>query len=521
MKGSLALALHAHLPFVRHPEHRRSLEETWLFEALTESYIPLLQMLRRLEADGVPGRITFSVTPTLGSMLRDSFLQERYREHLDRLAQLAELETHRTTLDRRTHPTALFYLERLQGIRSWYEQRQGDVLGEFRGLAQSGRVEIMASSATHAVLPLLRTDPGSLRAQITAGRDAFIEMFGESPRGFWLPECAWAGELDPLLAEAGVRWFITESHAVLRASAAPRHGLYAPIITPCGVAAFGRDSASARQVWSREEGYPGDPWYRDFYRDIGFDLDRDYLREFLPVEGRPGFTGIKYHRITGRGAEKQPYEREAALARAREHARHFIEARRVQFERLGGLMDHAVIACPYDAELFGHWWFEGPEFLEMVFRQAHASGIVMGTPGEYLDQWPRHQQAMPADSSWGEQGYWKVWLNEKNHWIAASLGFAGERMKTLAAKAVELDRLERGALAQAARELLLAQASDWPFIIRAGTSPDYAARRVRAHLLRFWKLCDQIEARRVDPAWLGRLERADNILPRLSSPNVS
>ncbi len=515
MRGSLALVLHAHLPFVRHPEHRQSLEELWLFEAITECYLPLLRILDAWDADSLNGRITLSLTPTLGAMLRDPLLQDRFRAHLERLIRLAEAEAHRTLFEKELQSVALFYLDRLQTISRFYDYIQRDVVGAFARLQQAGRVELIASAATHAVLPLLRTHPPSLRAQIRAGCDAHAEMFGVRPQGFWLPECAWAGGMDDFLAGAGIRWFIVESHGLLHATPRPRYGLFAPVLTKAGLAAFGRDSASARQVWSRDEGYPGDPWYREFYRDAGFDLDLDYLRDFLPIHGRRGFTGIKYHRITGGTGPKQVYDRRKALERAAEHARHFLECRSAQLDRLESLMDHAVVVCPYDAELFGHWWFEGPEFLDQFVRKAHAADVALVSPGDYLRTWPAHQAATPADSSWGEQGFWRVWLNEQNHWITGRLGFAQEHMSRLATRQLPPGSPADRALRQAARELLLAQASDWPFIIRTGTSPGYASRRVKTHLLRFWKLCNQIHAGHINESFLKQTEDLDNFLPNL------
>jgi 1,4-alpha-glucan branching enzyme len=173
------------------------------------------------------------------------------------------------------------------------------------------------------------------------------------------------------LQEANIRWFVTETHGS-SCPARPRYGVFAPVFTPNGVAAFGRDFESARQVWSKQQGYPGDFRYRDFYRDIGFDLDLDYVKPYLPAPGVRGFTGIKYHRITGMAGEKQVYDRAAALRAAEEHASHFLRARVEQFGKLGAIMDQPpIVLSPYDAELFGHWWYEGPEFLNLFMRKAY------------------------------------------------------------------------------------------------------------------------------------------------------
>src|SRR6266850_2023341 len=405
MQGYLSLILHAHLPFVRHPEHEKFLEENWLFEAVTESYVPLLQVLERWERDGLHARLTLTLTPTLCSMLRDPLLQSRYVRHLTELIELAEKETHRTHWDKPFNELAQFYHRRFREIRDTYFAHGGNLVNAFKKFQDLGRLEIITSAATHALLPLLANHPPSIRAQILTARDHYRGCFGRDPRGIWLPECAYVDGVEQVLQEANIRWFITDTHGVLHAHPRPRYGVFAPIFTPNGIAAFGRDLDSAKQVWSKHEGYPGDAHYRDFYRDIGFDLDFDYVKNYLPANGTRGFTGIKYFRITGNSDEKLPYERAPALQTAANHAQHFLEARIGQVRHLAGILDRPpLVLSPYDAELFGHWWYEGPEFLDYFVRKTiyDQNVIELTTPWEYLQKNPTQQVATPSASSWGE-----------------------------------------------------------------------------------------------------------------------
>jgi len=519
MEGYLSLVLHAHLPFVRHPEHAKFLEENWLFEAITETYVPLLQVMEGWARDGMDTPLTLTLTPTLCAMLLDPLLQERYQRHLDGLLDLAEKEIHRTHWEKPFRELALFYHQRFAAIRAAYLAFGGDLLGAFRKLQDLGRLEIITSAATHALLPLLANDRASLRAQVLVARDHYRSCFGRDPRGIWLPECAYVEGVEEVLQEAGIRWFITDAHGILHARPRPRYAMYAPILTPNGLAVFGRDLDSAKQVWSRNEGYPGDSRYRDFYRDIGFDLDFDYLKPYLPAAGQRGFTGIKYYRVTGGAAGKEPYDRPAAVQAAAEHAGHFLAARLEQIQKLGGILDRPpLLLSPYDAELFGHWWYEGPEFLDFFVRKACYDQKVFAliTPEEYLRRHPTNQVATPAASSWGEDGYWRVWLNEKTEWIYAHLEVAQERMTELARRFPQPDALQLRALKQGARELLLAQASDWPFILRTETSPDYARKRVKDHLVRFTRIYEQLVSARIDEPWLKEIEGRDNIFPEVN-----
>jgi 1,4-alpha-glucan branching enzyme len=513
-----ALVLHAHLPFVRHPEHERFLEESWLYEAITECYLPLLELLAVWERDRLPVTLTLSLSPTLCAMLQDPLLQTRYERHLSGLIELAEKELFRTHWDPGLRPLAELYHRRLGQTRETWHACECDLVAAFGRCQERRRLEIITCAATHGLLPLLADHPPSLWGQIRTACDHYRACFGADPKGIWLPECAYAAEVEPVLQAVNLRWFITDTHGLLQATPCPRYGVYAPVFTPRGLAGFGRDLESAKQVWSRHEGYPGDPRYRDFYRDLGFDLDFDYIRSGLPSPDHRGFTGIKYHRITGGAGAKAVYDRGAALAAATEHARHFLEARRQQAARLHGLMDRPpIIVAPYDAELFGHWWYEGPEFLDTLVRQALADPPALRflTPTEYLRRHPTNQVAQPCPSSWGEEGYWRVWLNPKNEWILPHLHVAQHRMTALARRFPTANGVVERALRQAARELLLAQASDWPFILQTGTCPDYARRRVTDHLVRFNTLFTQLTTEQIDQRWLQQIEQQDNLFPQL------
>ena len=518
MKGYLSIVLHAHLPYVRHPEHDRFLEESWLFEAITECYLPLIQEMDGWLKQGMKTRLTLTLTPTLCSMLTDELLQDRYTRYLQGLIQLAEKEILRTHWVREYRELAWYYHWKLSSLRDTYLSYGRNIVGAFRKFQEKGRLEIITCAATHALLPLLDHDP-SVRAQILSARDHYRSCFDCDPRGIWLPECAYIEGVEQHLQEANIRWFITDTHGVLHARPRPRYGVFAPLYTPGGIAAFGRDLDTAKQVWSKQEGYPGDPRYRDFYRDIGHDLEFEYVKPHLPAPEVRGFTGIKYHRVSGPTQNKQIYDREDATELAAEHAQHFLDTRIEQFQRLGGIMDRPpIVLAPYDAELFGHWWYEGPQFLDFFVRKAvyDQDTFELITPGDYLERHPTNQVATPSPSSWGEEGYFKLWLNEKNEWIYPHLHAAQGRLTALAKRYPTPSPLELRALNQAARELLLAQSSDWPFILRTGTSPDYARRRVKDRLLRFIALHEMLTDTRIDEQWLYGVEWKDNIFPGIN-----
>jgi 1,4-alpha-glucan branching enzyme len=519
--GYLALVLHAHLPFVRHPESDYVLEEEWLYEAITETYIPLLLVFDGLKRDGVDFKLTMSMTPPLVSMLRDPLLQERYLQHLNQLIELAEREVDHHEHSGHLRYLAEYYVREFSQVRDYWINCDGDLVKSFKAYLDTNNLEIITCGATHGYLPLMQMYPQAVWAQLQVACEHYAENFGRSPKGIWLPECAYYEGLERMLADAGLRYFLVDGHGILYARPRPRFGTYAPIFTETGVAAFGRDHESSQQVWSSEVGYPGAPEYREFYKDLGWEAEYDYIRPYIMPNGQRKNTGIKYHKITGRGlglSDKALYDPYWAREKAAEHAENFMFNRQKQVEHLRGMMGREpIVVSPYDAELFGHWWYEGPWFVDFLFRKVwfDQSAFSMTHLADYLRQHPTQQVCRPSQSSWGFKGFHEYWLNDTNSWIYPHLHKAAERMIELGNRE-PADDLEWRALNQAARELLLAQSSDWAFIMRTGTMVPYAVRRTRSHLQRLHKIYDDLAEGKVDSGWLEKVEAIDNIFPNIN-----
>lgn len=513
--GNLSLLLHAHLPFVRNLKPYISLEEKWLFEALTESYLPLLLSWEKLMAEGLNFKLNISLSPSLISMLIDPRLQERYGGYLRSLIELSEREMERTAGDPVFSELVQFYHRRLSHIEGAFNDTyQGDILKPIKKFHDLGFLEIITTCATHGYLPLILTEEAR-RVQVKVALELFYDVFGHIPAGFWLPECGYGPGIENILHVQGIKYFIVASHGMLNAFPRVRSAVYAPVKTANGMAVFGRDWETSHQVWSRTEGYPGDPVYREFYRDIGFDLDFSYLEPYL-TGGIRGDTGFKYYRITGKHHDKEPYNPQAARGKAREHAADFIRNREMQLAYWAGISpDNPVVVAPYDAELFGHWWFEGPVWLEEVLRLSAApdSKIRLTTFSEYLNYCPPRQEVALAPSSWGEGGYNRVWLNPVNDYLYPHIHRAEKAITTLAAKNFDISPVQERVLNQAARELLLAQSSDWPFMLTSQTMVDYARSRVDEHLSNFFKLFGDYHHNTIDEDYLRELEERNNIFP--------
>ena len=510
------LFLHAHMPYVRHLTDENALAEDWFYEAVTETYVPLLALAEGWRRDGVPARLTLSLSPPLLEMLRDDLLLDRYVKRLQRLLELAESEVRRTRGDERFYVTAEMNRARLADVLKRFETLyRRDLVAAFKAFQDCGLLELVTSCATHAFLPCF--DPSYRRAQIRLGAKCYESHFDRMPPGMWLPECGVAPGIDRLLADEGLSYFLVDSHAFALAQPAPVLGTYSPVVCPSGVFAFPRDPESSEQVWSAARGYPGDARYREFYRDIGHDLDDAAITPFLLPDGSRRSVGLKYHRVTGTDIaldEKQPYDRGHALEAANEHASHFVHALSARMEYVSNIAARpAVIVAPYDAELFGHWWFEGPEFLDLVVRKSareqHAYSLSTAT--DVMDSGMEFQVATPAASSWGANGYNETWLNGATEWIWPHLHRAARELARIARERAGADGLERRAINQLAREAALASSSDWPFMITMGTMAAYGQARVEAHVNRFNRLLADIESGTIDEIWLASIEACDNI----------
>jgi 1,4-alpha-glucan branching enzyme len=476
-------------------------------------------MLEARAERGARGRITVSLSPTLLAMLADPLLRSRLAERMGRLGELAQRDLERYRGRAPFGPLAEHYRDRFRVGLDQYERRYGrDVAGAFRAVEDAGVARLMTCGATHGFFPLMDLGAPSWRAQVGVAVREFERHVGRKPEGFWLPECGYAPGVEDVLAEFGIRWFAVDTHGVLDACPRPVPGTYAPLRTESGVLAFGRDAESSRQVWSSAEGYPGDAWYREYYRDQGFDLPLEEVRDFLPSGGTRTHLGLKYHRITDRRyPHREPYDPARASERAAAHAAHFVEGRAAQARAASDALGQpAVLLAPYDAELFGHWWYEGPEWLDRVLDLAAAREDLVATdPGTAAAALARVPEGRLHPCSWGAGGYAAVWLDPVNDWIHRHLLRAAERMQALARRGDRGEPLRGRALRQAGRELLLAQASDWAFIMKTGTLVPYAVRRTEAHLERFDALASEAEADAPDPVRIAAAEAADPIFPDL------
>lgn len=526
MSRNCSLILNAHVPWVRHPEVPQCLEEDWLHSAVLETHLPLLEMLFRLREENVPFHLTLNLSPTLLAMLQDRVLKRRTLAYLDRTLRLCREEAERGDVTGFGH-LAKMYEDRFYRLRSLFVERwQGDLVVAYTDLRDSGHLEITASAATHGLLPLLMRVPETVQAQVRAGVRQYVQCFKRMPRGFWLPECAYAPALSKLLRQEGIAWTLVEEHGLTTAPHADAHFPFTPGETAEGLVVFGRDQASSSEVWSADEGYPGDRRYRDFMRDIGLEAPEEFLQDYLGGSSQRQFTGLKYYRSELDEQGSKPYDPDLASQALEEHSVRFISSRGAQLAALEAEgIENPLVVCAFDADLFGHWWYEGTEFLERVFRKkADRGDFSWVNPTDYLsaNEGRDWQAAAPVSSSWGEGGYFATWTSDENNWVQNEILQRAERLTRFVQiyegnrkeipKAVSAHR--QRCIQLMTRELLLAQSSDWSFLMRNEPSRGYAESRARKHLDNFDRVWD-VTTKPDDVGILDEIEPENPIFPDL------
>ena len=518
-KNRLNFIFNAHLPFVRHPEYPKFLEEDWLYEAMNESYLPLLRMMYRLREQNIPFRLTFSLSPTLCAMLSDELLNSRFETYLDEHIELGDKEIERLSDDKATQQLAVHYRDEMLANKAFYtDECQKNILNAFNVLSNAGCLELITTTATHAYLPIYKDYPIAVNAQIETGVMEHNRNFDKMTDGFWLPECGFYPGLENLLRRHNISWVSLAAQALALSPDEPDRGSYCPVKCSNGLYCFVRDENLASLVWSAKEGYPVDPQYRDFYRDIGFDLPMDYIRPYVHEPEVRSFTGFKYCAVTGNTAEKVVYNPQKASEKVISHARNFLYNVESRTRSIEDILDlDPVYTVSFDAELFGHWWYEGVQWLEQIIRLvAENADFELISPADFIRERHIVQTLRPATSSWGDGGYSSVWVDSStNAWLYRHIFKAIERMTELAERFPSQKSLKQRFLNQAARETLLLMASDWPFIIHNQTSSEYALKRIEGHIQNLNLVYDNMCKNAVNTEWLVKAEKRDNLFKHL------
>ena len=542
---SFCLVLHSHIPYVlAHGSWPHGMD--WLFEAAAESYLPLLEVFLRLRDEGRPAQVNISFTPVLMEQLKSPSFASGFKSYLKMKVEIAQQDrayfekTGNRPLGELTTYWEDWYAQLLEFYSGFCRE---DTIAAYRNLQDEDQIEVLTSAATHGYFPLLSQDD-SIRWQVRQGRYVYRQHFGREPRGFWLPECAYrpgypwksplgGGEavgragVDEILGQEGLGCFFVDSHLLKGGEA---KGVYldrfpalrllwekfkkeyhpgqesaqspyqAYLAYPSRVPFLARDEKSGTQVWSGKTGYPGDGWYLEFHK-----------KHF------PG--GMRYWRITSSDADlgaKLPYDPVKTRERMEENAGHFVDSLQESLRD----REEGVVVSLYDTELFGHWWYEGPEWLYLVLQKLHNTEIKPRGVGDCLEILRPHQLISLPEGSWGKGGFHWIWLNDETSWI-------WDKIYRIEQEALRLKgRIPAGktrVLKQFGREKFLLESSDWPFLISTWTARDYAENRAAEHFERAEKLLGWLSREQdLNPAEVKLLEtweEEDHLFSEVVAPD--
>lgn len=541
-KGAFTFVLHSHLPYTRQAGRWPHGEE-WLHEAAAETYIPLLDHLFRFLDEGIPAHLTIGLTPILLEQLADEDVRRNFQTYLRDRISAAEEDIPRFQGQGDSHFAYLasFYRDWYQAIlTSFLDRYNGNLVPAFRKLQEAGIIEVVTCAATHGYLPLMERDE-TIHLQLRTAVESYRRHMGRSPRAIWLPECAYrpayitqdgqtrAG-IEEFLKGYGIKLFFAETHMIeggrpVGVAAGEAIGPYGMItrrylvpfseimpkqpattyqayyVTRPEVAVIGRNNRTGLQVWSAEWGYPGEFDYREFHK-------------------KDGLSGMQYWRVTGAAiglGEKDAYHPDWAAFKVRQHAEHFaklVENLLAEYHAESGKF--GIISANYDTELFGHWWFEGVDWLAEVLRRLSDSEIVeVTTASAFIDEHPPEMVVHLPEGSWGAGGTHFVWDNADTSWIWPVIHEAERRMAEVVLRYPQSEGDARRVLDQAARELLLLQSSDWPFLVTTGQAREYAIQRFQQHMERFQMLLDSVDLGNPAAELAEQLYEKDKVFPEM------
>ncbi|UCD02446.1 MAG: DUF1957 domain-containing protein [Promethearchaeota archaeon] len=513
--GYFGLVLHGHIPWCKKSGTWPAGEE-WLMEAMNETYIPMLNILRELKDKGIKSAITINITPILAEQLADSYMKQRFTEYMENLISRAKNDIKRFEGHNERKKIAEFHLKNFKFVLdAFYHNYYRDILGSFKWLQDEGIIELITCAATHGFLPLLESDSG-IFSQIQIAVDTYKKYFQREPKGIWLPECAYRPQeykngklrqsIDYWLNNSGIEYFFVDSHGILNAELLEQKnniGLNTNFgyTLESGLSVFGRNKKTSRQIWDAKIGYPGNEYYREFHK-------------------KDNESGLHYWRITSKELgkdEKQLYDIAKAEEIVDSHANHFVTLVSEELRLFSkNFKTKGIIVSPYDFELYGHWWMEGILWSKKVFELIHNhKNIEMTTISDYISKFKDNFSVIKmGESSWGEGGHFQVWKNPEHGWIWPYINASVKEFENVLKDIPNPNDWENKIFKQIARELIIMEGSDWPFLLYTKQAKEYANQRFHHHHQRFnkliWAVKDSNEKNRISIRELEEIESIDS-----------
>src|SRR5574344_2659885 len=494
-----------------------------LFSAVSDTYIPLLNMLSQLESESIPVKMGVVLSPALCTLLDDPQVQNQFIDWVDRRIALGKAEVVRCQKNKELLAQAQTCLDKAQKDKIDFTEVYGQkLLEKFRYFASKDMIALIPTAAAYAFLPQYADLTEVLNAQVETGLYAHRHFFGDAGEGFWLPYMGWAKGLDKVLRSYGVNYTILENHGLLFAENPPETGIFAPVRSNNSLALFGRDYDSSEEA-AEPDRFCKNSIYRLQQRDIGFDLEKEALAPFAGKSKVRVQTGYKYY-ANGDGDEEDEiaagdaplYDRHAALEQVKKDALEFYTAKAEKLAKASELLhgQDVSVVCAVHADLLGQTWFEGIDWLEQLFRiAAEKKDAEFTLCRDLLQNQFTLQKVEPYPSAASGTGYGEDLLDSSNGWMLRYTRKACERIIDLTDRFPSDTGLKARLLNLGAKELLLAQSGEWPKMIHEGRIPDYVNDMFRKNIISFTTVFDSLGSNTVSTEWLTEIEKEHDIFP--------
>ena len=510
-RKNLVLVVVGHQGYIRHVEDGAdyAIENDLLFSSISSTYLPLISMIRRLEAEKVSFKLSLVLSPMLCALLDDPMVQEQYIEWLDSRILLGEKEVERCRTDEAMLRNASETLSRFrQNKVDFCENYNQNLLRQFALCAQTGHLELLATAASYAFLPHYADMPEVLNAQVEAGLYSHRKYFGTMPEGFWLPYLGYASGVEKVLRSYGINYTILDTRSLLFCADAPETGIFAPVRCHNSLVVFARDADTPADITSTDSGFMHNPLYKNQNRDIGFELSAEDLGDFHKAGAARVSSGYRYW-----SKNDAAYDEKSARVQAAEDAKAFLAAKKSKLDRAADLLQgkDACLVCTISAATLGQDWAEGMFFLEELLR-GEEDFTFAGCGGLIQEQFSL-PKVTPYPSAGVGRGYGEDLLDSSNDWMLRHTRKMCDRMVDLAGRFQDDSGLKVRLLNLGAKELMIAQEAEWAMMLHEGRLPDYVSDRFRKCIVAFIAVFDSLGSNTVSTEWLTKLEREHPLFP--------
>lgn len=516
-KKSLIITILLHKGYFKTPDLEKDgiVEKELLFSAITETYIPLLNLFEKLDEDSVPFKLAMVISPTLCSQLADFDIQARYVKWLEKQIALGEREI--STFDS-SNPRRQQAEKNLAFFKKTYDDYVNvykfDLISAFRYYADRGTIELLATAGTFAFLPHYTEFSEAINAQVEAGLYSHKQFFGLVPDGFWLPAMGYAEGIDKIIKDYGFTYTVFDTHGLLFANPLPNKGIFSPVKCPSGLLGFARDFSIDEKVCG-SQGFVNTDVYRNQNRDLAFEADISEIPEVLTTDGKRISSGFKYWKNASKD-NNDWYDSDAAEEIVKTQAQSFVKDCQEKLNSAEKFLETSDLSITYtfDGQLFGQRWFEGLSWLEQVIRQvATNQDLELSLFSLCTKDKNSVQEVKPFMSSCAGTGYGEIFLDTPNSWMLRYSHKACERMVYLVERFPDDTGLKARVLNMAAKEVLLSQSIDWPKMLYEKNYPEYSEAQFKKNILSFTTVYDSLGANTISTEWLTNLEQEHSLFP--------